>query len=400
LELQSGTLQADVAVQPAERPLLIATPHARIRVLATRFELATDSEEGTRLDLESGRVELLRGAEKPLAVEPNSIATVPSTPDPIRITPRPAVVDSPLRETEFPGLMSARFSADASTVVAATRWQAVYWYKDDRLEAVPFSPTEKKGIYFHLQAKTLLAFVKKETQGFALWDTVTREPIHLVDDCFGDEPPDRWHRTTNVTALSPQGDWVALQRGRRFRLWDTKQQQWLDYADRYDSRPMSAMASSDDGRLLAIAVRRNMIDVMNAIDGQVVASWQIEHLVPTSLEFSANGQRLAAGFVGHLKVYDVATINEISAVHQPTTTFHRVAISPDGRRVAASTQSRRIQTWDVDSHTELPMLNVGETVRDLAFAADGERLAVVSKGRMGVWEVGGEKPEVSYSESR
>jgi hypothetical protein len=56
--------------------------------------------------------------------------------------------------------------------------------------------------------------------------------------------------------------------------------------------------------------------------------------------------------------------------------------------------------WDVDSHTELPMLDVGETVRDLAFAADGERLAVVTKGRMGVWEVGGEKPEVSYSESR
>jgi len=401
LELQGGTLQADVAPQPGERPLLIVTPHARLRVLGTRFELAADAEEGTRLDLESGRVELLRGMEKPLAVEPNSIAIVPPTPDPIRVTPWPAVIDSPQREAAFPGLKSGGFSTDGSTVVAATRWQAVYWYGDGRLEAVPFSRREKKGIFFKHQSRTMLMFKKTDPRELVLWDSTTRKPTDFVTDYF-DLPredqadtnePKGWRHPTRVAEFSPQGDWVAFLQGRCFRMWDTGRRQWLDYAERYDGKPMAAMASSDDGQWLAIAVRRNTIDVIHPFDGQVVATWRIQHCVPTSLAFSAKRERLAAAFVGRLKVYDVASGDELSTYHEPALVFHRVAMSPDGRIVAASNLSGRIRMWDVDSHAELPMLDVGERVLDLAFADDGKRLAVVTKGRMGIWNVGVENSE-------
>ena len=137
--MKNGLLQADVARQPEDAPLMIVTPQARVRVLGTRFELATDEQDGTRLDLESGQVELVRGDERPVKVEPNSIAIVPTTADPIRVSPRPAVVETPERETSFKGLKSVAFADDGETLIASTGWQALYWYEDDRLEVVPFS---------------------------------------------------------------------------------------------------------------------------------------------------------------------------------------------------------------------------------------------------------------------
>lgn len=406
LELRSGTLQADVAAQAADRPLLIITPHARVLVLGTRFELATDSETGTRLDLESGRVELLRGIEKPLAVESNSVAIIPSTSDPIRVTPRPAVIDSPRREAAFPGIKSARFSADGSTIMAATRWQAVYWHDDNRLEALPFSPKEKKGISFKCQSDSLLAFEGDKPRTLTILDAQSRAPTHVFKDYAGlprkvddnAERPKGWKPPANVSALSPKGNWVAFRRGRLFRLWNADQQRWSDYAARYDGKPMQAMASSTDGRLLAIAIRRTTIDVMNPLDGEIVVNWPIRHEAPTSLAFSADGQRLAAGFAGHLRIYDVACGEELATFEQTGLLFLHVALSPDGRLVATSDRGR-VRMWDVNSQSELPILDAGDRVLDLAFAADGKRLVVVAKGRMSVWQVAVEESEIHISKS-
>jgi ferric-dicitrate binding protein FerR (iron transport regulator) len=61
--LARGVLGADVAPQPAGRPLVLRTPQAQADVLGTRLTLAVRGE-ATRLDVEEGRVRLTRLSDR------------------------------------------------------------------------------------------------------------------------------------------------------------------------------------------------------------------------------------------------------------------------------------------------------------------------------------------------
>jgi WD40 repeat protein len=370
--------------------------------------LATDQEEGTRLDLESGRVELTRGSEKPIAVEPNSIATVPSGSEPIRVSARAAVIASPQRQASFPGLKSVGFSADGSTLVAATRWQAVYWYEDDRLEAVPLGSGGDKKANVKWQSDSSLVFEEKNPRKLVLWNIDGRESSKEFDDFNGlqrsftesAERPDGWKASVNITAMSPHGDWLAFQVGRVFRIWQADGNGWPEFTHRYDGKPVTAMAASPDGSMLALAIRRTQIDLVDSYDGTVKMTIPLPHQVPFALDFSADGRRLAAGFAGRVKVYEVASGEVLASFEQPGLAFLQTRISPDGRFVAASTGGERVWMWDVETQTELPMFDAGERIRNITFSPSGERLAVVSRrGRLSVWKVAAEKREIPISKS-
>jgi ferric-dicitrate binding protein FerR (iron transport regulator) len=61
LLLSDGSLDADVARQPAGKAMVIETPHARAEVLGTRFSLSVGAAE-TRLDVREGAVRLASAA--------------------------------------------------------------------------------------------------------------------------------------------------------------------------------------------------------------------------------------------------------------------------------------------------------------------------------------------------
>src|SRR5262249_15988719 len=57
LLLKAGTLTAEVAAQPADRPVVVSTPHAEVIVRGTRFRLLT-SAESTHVAVQEGSVEV------------------------------------------------------------------------------------------------------------------------------------------------------------------------------------------------------------------------------------------------------------------------------------------------------------------------------------------------------
>ncbi|QDU92441.1 FecR domain-containing protein [Lignipirellula cremea] len=398
LALQHGMLEADVAPQSAQRPLLIVTPHTTVRVLGTRFELATDQVDGTRLDLESGRVELVRGGQQPVYVEPMSIAVVPSTAAAIHISPRPAIRNTPEREATFPGVKSIAFDAEGAALIGASHWQAVYWFEDGRLEANPLSSQGRKGHLLKHHSQTVLAFEDEDPRRVVVWNSHSRQSegtftdfAGLERELFGDEESLNGRKPpVKVVAMSPQGDWLAFAgNGRTVRLWQAESGKWLPEMRRYDNKPITAIAASADGQTLAVAVRRTRIDLLNSRDGTLIATWPIPHHVPHSLAFSADGRRLAIGYDGRVKVHDAASGEEIALFEQPGAAFLKVALSPDGQLVATASQSHRVRLWDLTTNSELPMMELGAGIHDLAFSPNGEHLAVVSQGgRMSVWEVG------------
>jgi len=62
IDLRKGTLGADVAKQPAGRPLVIATPHGEARVVGTTLRVYVDPgpKGATELEVKEGRVKLTR----------------------------------------------------------------------------------------------------------------------------------------------------------------------------------------------------------------------------------------------------------------------------------------------------------------------------------------------------
>jgi ferric-dicitrate binding protein FerR (iron transport regulator) len=66
LALATGTIRADVAPQPKIRPLIVATPHAEAKVLGTTLRVVADRDpkKGTLLEVDKGRVELKRLADR------------------------------------------------------------------------------------------------------------------------------------------------------------------------------------------------------------------------------------------------------------------------------------------------------------------------------------------------
>jgi hypothetical protein len=79
LVLRSGLVTATVAKQPPGNPLLLTTPNARAEVLGTRFKLNAKPEQ-TKLDVNSGRVQLSRGDDGTgIIVERLQSAIVPVT---------------------------------------------------------------------------------------------------------------------------------------------------------------------------------------------------------------------------------------------------------------------------------------------------------------------------------
>lgn len=409
LVLKSGLLQADVARQPVDAPLWIITPQARACVLGTRFELSADDHDGTRLDLESGSVELIRANEKPVRVEPNSIAIVPASQDPIRVSPRPAIVDAPQRETNFRGLKSLGFADDGQTVVAGTRWQAVYWYPDDRMEVIPLSVQGSQGITLCGQTNSLLAYMDEQERDLIIWDAALRQPLRSFEGAAAmpslfRPSPDRlenWSPVSNVEVISPRGDWLVFQVGREFRLWQAGMNRWPRFAWNYDGRFVGALAASPDGETLAVALRRDRVDLVDLKSGAVTVTWSLQHEVPFAMEFSADGQRLAVALAGHVEVRDPGTGELVADFPQPGLPFIKVAISADGRFVAAASLGERVWMWDAVESSELPLLDIGGSIQDLAFAPDGDRLAVLSRGgRLTMWDVPGAMPETRVSKSK
>jgi len=78
-----------------------------------------------------------------------------------------------------------------------------------------------------------------------------------------------------------------------------------------------------------------------------------------------------------------------------------VAISPDGKLVAAGSVDNSLKLWDADSGEERASLeNVGDRVRGVAFSPDGKTLATAATAadllKLGIQE----SPQASNGEER
>ena len=196
-------------------------------------------------------------------------------------------------------------------------------------------------------------------------------------------------RDGKVAAVACQ-DWGV-------QLWRLSEQPKVSDL-RADRKAQSAVAVSDDGRLLAAGDATGTVSLWDVRTGKELAA-----LRPRSgglvraLAFTPDGKTLISAHGRHgIHAWKVSERKEGVPLRGPTQTFLCVAVSPDGRALAAGTANGVVRIWDLPTGDPVHAFkaHTGQ-VRAVTFSADGKAFAsACTDGSAKVW-----RPEGSLKEA-
>jgi WD40 repeat protein len=163
------------------------------------------------------------------------------------------------------------------------------------------------------------------------------------------------------------------------RVWpiaDAKERQRAIHA--HDELITATVLTQDGGRVASRAAD-GTVKLWDPNRGTLLHSFEVGKPAggSCSLALSPDGRLLAAGTVSHeIKLWSVAQGTELRSLAGHGGAVEAVAFSPDGRTLASASADKRIELWDVGSGRELGTLG-GHTswISCLAFSPDGKTLA-------------------------
>ncbi|MEU6728446.1 WD40 repeat domain-containing protein [Nonomuraea wenchangensis] len=110
----------------------------------------------------------------------------------------------------------------------------------------------------------------------------------------------------------------------------------------------------------------------------------------SAVDVTADGRLLAAaeGTSGQVGIWDAGTRRRLRDFVIKTSPVHHLALSPDGKLLAAGTSDGEIHVWDVEAGEPLaPPFGALDGITGLAFSPAGERLAVATQSGVQIWRV-------------
>ncbi len=300
------------------------------------------------------------------------------------------------------------------------------FHNDARYSSVAFHPDGKQfAAGCHYESSEQLYPVK-------VWDAATGAEVLSLE---GHTRPIR------SVAFSPNGKWIASSSEHALRIWDaaTGKEERVLTADSggilftgitsaafgpqsrriaaagYDGvavcdvdsgqklfaieKPREAasvcsftgVAFSRAGRFLATSISDPpQIDIWNADNGERISILRGHEKDVTGVAFSPDGIRLASSSEdGTIKIWDVREGLEILTLHGHNESVNDVTFSRDGKRLVSASGDGTIRIWDARTDPEIPTLRGhAEPITGFAFDSTGAKLATTSfhDNTMRVWD--------------
>jgi RNA polymerase sigma factor (sigma-70 family) len=213
-----------------------------------------------------------------------------------------------------------------------------------------------------------------------LWDVATGREIRQIRPASIPPPPgvsmqpDTWR-----FQFSPNGKILAVVENRlRIHLWDPASGAYLRLLALVPPGRLVACAFSPDNRTLASLGDDNQVRLWGIQNGQEIHRFALPAGDPWGvlLTFCAAGKLLATTQGGQpVRLWDVATGEQVRAIPARDRTLTCLSESPDGKQLATGSLDGKVRLWDVQSGQQLRLLEMTRPVHALTFSADGKLLA-------------------------
>jgi WD40 repeat protein len=243
----------------------------------------------------------------------------------------------------------------------------------------------------------------------SLWDLQTGESRHKIEEERPVFPPAspaggpkvimpaHW----NTMAFTPDGATVVLggsatKDGKAGIAWWDVRSGALRRSSAEDADEVFAIAISATGKLMATSGRQETALWDAVADKQI---WKRSTLFPggapaetwragqiRTLAFSPDGRTLASGDTGRVRLWDVATGNEITQMEGHARPITAVAFSPDGTLLASASEDGTVRLWDMSTREIRRVLTQDSPLTAVTFSTDGRLLITASRdGKSRLW---------------
>jgi WD40 repeat protein len=228
-----------------------------------------------------------------------------------------------------------------------------------------FSPGSPLCMDFSPDGSTLAAGYSDGT--VALWGVADGTQLRQVDAHKG---------VLHSVRFSPDGKTIATSSSSEndFALWDVKGK----LRHRPGAGQYLVMGFSPDGKTVASAGADNAVRFWDVGRGEEVVPFGKRPPAVRAAAASADGKLLATTDHDTVSVWDVARGREVVRIRSGQTVLHGgVALSPDGKSVAAGLFDRSVCVWDAATGEPRGRFPLKDTwPAGVAFSADGKTLIV------------------------
>ena len=242
-----------------------------------------------------------------------------------------------------------------------------------------------------------VALTPKQVIGF---DTATGKQLY--------ELPKRSKTGTDVTSIAFAGPelLVTTDKTNKIEIWNAKTAEAIRSFG--NGVPAGLVAGSQDGRLVA-TLEHNQEDIDRTKTTDTVHLWDVttgkqKHQFTSEpgrffmgLGFSADGKNLYAFNTGqtgrNVTIWDTATGKVATEIQ--TSFGEALALSPDGKRLAAGDSSGKFDLWNLANGKSIAPADASSGVGSVYLSRDGGRATTISTKRITTWNINTGQPLVS-----
>ncbi len=224
---------------------------------------------------------------------------------------------------------------------------------------------------------SLVALFNGGPADITLWDAATGTVVRTLAGHPKADPRHEAGGNVTCAVFGPGGALLASGGfDHRVRLWSVRTGAALTNTD--VGGLVSSIAFSYDGSLVAAGVFPKRVVVIASATGKKVAEATASKKAVTSVAFTASGEIVTGGGAGELVRWrlDGRKLVRLHAYRKPDGGgIEGLAISPDGKLLAAASRARWMRVWELDSGSERGSLaREGELGLDVDFSPNGRQL--------------------------